>query len=265
MLSKITKEAFILTWPGDDPISVKWDGEVVMVPDRKTVARTFEEVKGSPYRFGAAVDAAGKPLAGTVAIVDILGTNTEGGAVKMFDARAFAIGIEVNHKGLLARGLEVVVDAADVPETLERNREKFEETEEINARAIVAEELKRQSEYEKKNGIPAPRSSSSEMVTKAMAFLKTRAATPRRSLHDRAEMQAALGFAPDAQRAVAPVAAPVVAPVEDEAGVVAEALQTACEEAGVNLTKPELVGLLKKDPAVMKAISEKLEKATVAA
>jgi hypothetical protein len=259
-LSTIARESFILTWPGDEPVEVQWASERILVPGRNEIADT--EKKGSRYRFTAALDRAGKPIPGTVALVDDIGPDlVTGGSVKHFDARAYCVGIETNHKALLARGLEIVVDPDDVAATIEKNREKYEEDKEASARQTISEELARRAHWEKQ-GQPAPRSSSSQAVTEALEFMESRKNVLGRGLHKKEALLAALGATTEAE--VVPVKAPVVVE-EDEATLVAAALVNQCEEANINLTKPELLGLLKKDTNTMRAVSEKLERATAAA
>jgi hypothetical protein len=264
-LSKITKEAFILTWPGDEPVTVVWSGEHILVPGRNEIARTVDEVPGSRYRFPAAVDAEGRPIPGTVVLADVLGTDAEtGGQVKYFDARGYAVGIEANLKPLLARGLEIVVHPEDVEPTIAKNREKYEEHKEAEARNTVSEELARLAHWEKQ-GVPAPRSTSSAAVTEAMRFLETRKGAQTAGMHKRDALLSALGVPVESAAPVVPQAVPVAPKEESEASIVAEALVHNCEEAGINLTKPELMGLLKRDVNTIKAVSEKLERATAAA
>jgi hypothetical protein len=98
-----------------------------------------------------------------------------------------------------------------------------------------------------------------------MRFLETRKGAQTAGLHKRDALLSALGVPVESAAPVVPQAVPVAPKEESEASIVAEALVHNCEEAGINLTKPELMGLLKRDVGTIKAVSEKLERATAAA
>jgi hypothetical protein len=104
-----------------------------------------------------------------------------------------------------------------------------------------------------------------------MRFLETRKTSQGIGLHKRDALLSALGVPVEGHekrvnQLLDGISAAQAPPKEEsEASIVAEALVHNCEEAGINLTKPELMGLLKRDVNTIKAVSEKLERATAAA
>lgn len=258
---------FILVWPGDEEVAPQYGGEKILIPAREDVAIAYDEkdpsTKGSRYRYGCAF-LNGKPLAGTVIIHDVNVRNpTTGGTVKAFDAEEWCKGLEQNNKSLFARGFNVVLDPADVAEAMEVGRPKWERAQEIAWEQEVRDELARQKNFKEKNGQPAPQSSSHESVKRAIAGLEKIRRTRRDAISED-ELVSALGGPSVAAKPAQKLVGPERHDDEVDLAQAARSLKKAAADAGINLLKTELEGLLDQDPGIMEQVSQKLEKAGVA-
>lgn len=255
-------QSLIVVWPGDKAVVATYNGEAIRLPARNEVAILG---KGSPFRHGAALDAAGNAIPGTVELIDVEHEDPiTNGTVKDFDAQAWARGIYDVNKPLINRGLRIVMDRSEIPAALAEGRPLWEKAQVAEAENVVREELSRMAYWEKK-GQPAPESSSHEAVMEARAFL-AQVHLRRKDAFSKSDLLSVLGEVPAAApQAAAPAPAPAVttAPVrtEDDIAAAARALHKAATDHGIKLTKAELEGLLTLDPGVMDLIDKKLEEA----
>lgn len=259
-------QSFIIVWPGDEEVSVQYNGEPVIIPATSQVADPG--AKHSRHRFPSAKDRAGNPIPGTVLLSDIVREDAAtAGIVKPFDAREWCEGVYANNKPLINRGLRIVVEPEEVEAARAEGRPLWEKGEIGHAESVLREELARM-DYWSKKGQPAPESSSHEAVMKAKAFLENVHRNRKDSI-SKDDLLAALGEAPKYAPAV-PAAAPVAPPAattEDpqaDLAIAARAMRKAAQEGKVNLTKAELEGLIDLNVEVMTAVEKKLEEAGAA-
>lgn len=252
-------QSLIVVWPGDKAVVATYNGEAIRLPARNEVAILG---KGSPFRHGAALDAAGNAIPGTVELVDVEHEDPiTNGTVKDFDAQAWARGIYDVNKPLINRGLRIVMDRSEIPAALAEGRPLWEKAQVAEAENVIREELSRMAYWEKK-GQPAPESSSHEAVMEAKAFL-AQVHLRRKDAFSKSDLLSALGEVPATapQAVAAPAPAEAHVRTEDDIAAAARALHKAATDHGIKLTKAELEGLLTLDAGVMDLIDKKLEEA----
>jgi hypothetical protein len=247
-------QKFIFVWPGDENLQTGFNGEVMIVPPRDTVA---EQTPGSPYRFPAAEDRDGRKLPGTIVIQDrIVQASPSGGHLKLFDAAECCAFMEDSRDDLFNRGFAIVMDPDDVGMAMEEGRPKYEASQMNLAREILHAELERRKRWDAK-GIPAPPSSSDHKVRWAVAHLET-AAEQTPQLSQEALVAALAGKKlPDLPIPAELPPAPKPVPRVKEPLSVTELFQMA-DAAGVSMTKAEMAKLLRGDPDFRESLLDQI-------
>jgi hypothetical protein len=255
VLSFLRKDReFIAVWPGDDECVMEMFGERIYVPPSDEVADHGQ--KGSKYRFPPGKDASGRPMGGTVALSDRWIRDPETQAdQKLFDSEKFIRSIYERNPSLIARGLTVVESAEHVEAARKMGRPKWEAAKVKDWENTIRIEMTRR-EHWKKQGQPAPESSSAQSVKEAIAGLKRFNSVKRSTIDDKDLVEALSGFVTPFEPAPLEVAEEPV-----DAQKAGADLYDAAREAGVFLKKEEIAGLLKQDIDVMDAVAEKIRTA----
>ncbi len=265
----------IAVWPGDDYACPQYDGLPIMVPPRSVVAEPEDKAdpktKGSIFRFPAALDAAGRPIPGTVVLTTEIRPDPSTGGVRVdFDALAWADGVETTdaNKGLIARGLKIVDSVDEVAAAMAAGREKWEAGKEREWMTVLDNEQKRRDELKAKgmrdHGCPNP-----ALVRAAHGGLMglRRSRTERDVQITDDELMAAISGAPAPVLRAVPSPEPVRTPqepkAEDTVAEVADLCLKAAVMCDVDLTKAQFTGLVKHDEAIVQQVMEKLVKAGV--
>lgn len=256
---------YIAVWPGDDYVTLCYDGQPITLPPRNVVADAT--TKGSKFRFGPAKTAEGKPIPGTVLLeTDINPDPTTRGLRTEFDATAWVDGLMgVNGMSGVGgafekRGFTVVDDAEDVPAAHRDGRVKWEAVERERCLAVLDQETVRRKAMSDRGQryIAGPNDAKVRAAHAALMAMSVKAEEV--SLSDDELMSAQGILARPAARFEAPIFPPAasVLPVESPLQIQADKLFDECERKGVYLTRPDLAGLVKLDPAVIKSIEAKL-------
>ena len=259
---------FICVWPGDEPITPMYGGQPITVPARHEVAD--KEVKGSPYRYGAAVDVTGKKLPGTVEIEDAIMTDVSSGQiVRLFDAQDWVRGLKANNKHLFDRGFTVVKAASQVAQAMEEGLPKWQKAKVADWKGILSQEyaarMKAQTEGRPEPPLTPERA---EQLERAIMGIKEfESKTQKRVATD--TLADALGITPrysapppDPVKAIVEAAtAPKEKEPEDDLGSVAEELVRIAREKNIHVKNEHLKGLVLRDPAAIAAVEAQLEAA----
>lgn len=256
------EKAFIVTWPGDDIVELRFLGETICAPPIGAIA----EAEKGRFRYGSARDAHGNYISGTVLIKDRFDQTPEG-SKKVFDAEYFLFGDNTPGKGLtgtneplMARGLMVVDDISQVAEAHRVGREMWEEKQAIADDDLLRNELARRQRHAiNAPGAPVPVALDDQAVKAASERQKMRTLRNRPSVSDD-DLISALGGVSAVQLPVttkaplAPVADDVLSPSD-----IASHLWKAAKSNSVTLSKPQQQALLDQDPAGMEEIRAVLE------
>lgn len=257
---------YIAVWPGDDSVSPCYDGQPITLPPRNVIADP--KAPGSKYRFGPARDHDGKAIPGTVLLETDIRPNPQTGGVRTeFDAEAWVDGLlGVNGMtgtgaALQRRGFTVVDDADDVPAAMRAGRPMWEGVERDRCFAILDEEAARRKSFADKNQRYVAGPHEAKFRAAHATLLAMNAQAEGAAISDD-ELLSVRGMPSQARREVVfPPAAsvsPVVAALESPLQIQADKLFDECERKGVYLTRPDLAGLVKLDPVVIKSIEAKL-------
>jgi hypothetical protein len=255
VLSFLRKDReFYAVWSGDDECVMQMFGESVYVPPSDEVADTTQ--KGSKYRFPPAKDASGRAIPGTVALMDLWGYDQEAQSEqKRFDAEQFIRSVYERNPALISRGLTVVEHVEQIEAARAMGRPKWEAAKVKDWETTIRQEMTRR-EHWKKQGQPAPESSSAQSVKEAIAGLKRFNSVKRSTIDDKDLVEALSGFVAPFEPAPLEVAEEPV-----DAQKAGADLYDAAQEAGVFLKKEEIAGLLKQDIDVMESVAEKIRAA----
>lgn len=249
----------ILVWPGDEPISPMYGGEVITLPPKDQVATAGHGI----YRYGAALDRQGKPMPGTVLLKDVMSVDpSTAQVVKVFDAESWVKGLMGVNKKLFERGLTAVVDPDDVAPAMEAGGKRWYQSKLQEWDNEIRTEAARRQKYTSQGQAPPPLDDKGE-ASLQNAILQLRMNQDRRgSAISDVDLRVALG-GPVAVPAAAPVA-PVKAETDEDA-LQAHALELyrLARANSVSLLKDELDGLLAHDETAMLVVTEKLEAAGV--
>lgn len=260
------EKSFIITWPGDDIVELRFLGETICAPPIGAIA----EAKKGRFRFGSAQDERGNYISGTVVIKDRFETTPEG-AKKVFDAEYFLFGENIEGQGLtgtnealMARGLMVVDDVSQVAEAHRIGREMWEEKQAIADDELLRNELARRQRHAiNAPGAPVPVALDDQAVKAAAERQKQRTTRNRPSVSDDDLVSALGGVSALGAAARPPVTTKApVAPVADEAlspADIASHLWKAAKSHSVTLSKPQQQALLDQDPAGMEEVRAVLE------
>ncbi len=268
MLTQGRQKLYIAVWSGDEPLTVSAQGQPICIPPIHEVA--VAGVKGSRYRFPAAVGKDGRPLPGTVAIHDVYIVKDEA-TVKQFDAEEWCRTVEENQNDLFKTGFDTTTDPDSVAVIQEQGRIQFEDMQ-FRRDELIVEHARQQAEHWRKQGKQRPQSTADDAVRAAMGRLNERRKAGKlgSSINPISmdEMDQALGLAPGttgaATGAVA-TSAPAPARAVTDLDAAASALMRAVREGNIRLKNEEIQGLIDRDPALMEQVQKKVEAAEAAA
>lgn len=273
MWSRIQSQ--ILTWCGDEPMEVGYDGSLIRIPPVNEIAR---KGVGSPYRLESATTRQGVPLPGTVLVQDVIQEKEDGGFKKIFDVAEFCAFLERDCQDLFARGLAIVSDPDDVRVVQTECRPLYEASLDARAREVIAQELQRRKRFEEQ-GQPAPPGSNINDVLWAVKHQRSRASRTRVAQVPTAELHAAMaeafgtttdfvaprpaprdpeplhappalatiGYEEQPQPIPEPVGAEPLPPAAPTQGAGASSMIDAAEELGIKLSKNDLTKLIRGD------------------
>ncbi len=251
----------ILVWPGDEPISPMYGGEVITVPPKDQVATAGRGI----YRYGAAQDRSGKPMPGTVLLKDVMSVDpSTAQVVKVFDAEGWVKGLMGVNKKLFERGLTVVVEPDDVAPAMEHGAKLWYQSKLAEWDNEIRTEAARRQKYTAQGQAPPPLDEKGE-ASLQNAILQLRMNQDRRgSAISDVDLRVALG---GPAVVPAPAATPVV-PVkaetdEDALSAAAVEMYKLARANKVPLLKEELDGLLARDLTIMAVVEAKLSEAGV--
>lgn len=260
--------SYVLVWSGDEIAEPGYDGMVAAIPPIDQVANPA--APNSKYRFPAHEDAHG-PIPGTVVLRSVIVQNhATGGFNTEFDATAWCDGIEStsNGKGLLGRGLYVQdghVTRAEVEALQREGRPKWEAAQEAQWNQTLAHEMTRRDKLKAQNR-PITSAPNERAIREAVVGLeRLRVSRVEKMVSDDA-IRGALGFERPAPATVTPFPAPVTTPEPAKnKGLdgLAEQLLAIAQKHNVRLKNDEVMGLVKRDEAVMIAVQTKLTEAGV--
>lgn len=242
MYSRINTQ--ILTWAGDEPLQIAYDGQNINVPPMTETARTGGS---SIYRFESARDGKGELIPGTLLLKDVTVQRRDGSYKRALQVTDVCDYLTTQRDDLFQRGFNIVGTPQEVAEALEAGRPLYEASQDERARALLASELERRKKFEAK-GQPAPPREDEHNITWAIQHLRARAASkPKASVED---IRAALEgeYAPTPKSAVTPPRKVSAQEIFEEA-----------QELGVVLTKNELTGLLTNDKELTAFVLEKIK------
>lgn len=223
-------QTFILTWPGDDEVRVKWNGEVVTIPPHDQIAKT-----GAKFR--PPVDESGRPIPGAVAVSDIYVNRPGHGRKKQFDAELWCQGVSDSKGVLMERGLYIIEDQKDIEAAKKEGRPKWERAKVRQALETLRSEAVRQQEL-KARGLPPVAPQNYERILDAAQVVK-KSRERDGAIVSLESIQALLGEA-----------GPQTVDVGSEKPVSEDRAKTAREmakRAGLTLKKAELEALLDGD------------------
>ena len=255
----------ILVWPGDEPETVMYGGEQVVVPPRDTVATLGDRYTPSIYRWPAATDKQGRPIPGTVLIKDVLRTGEQNETIKVFDAESWCKGLGQVAIKVFERGFAIVVDPDEVPAAMEAGLKRWRRAKIAEWDNAVRYELSRRENYRTKGQVAPPLDDIGEQkLQNAIRNLREEQERAGSAISD-GDLRVALGG--QAVLPTAPTAAPAPPPPakaeEDELGEAAGHMYKLAKQHDVKLLKEELDGLLARDLAIMAAVEAKLNEAGV--
>lgn len=238
------KNEQIFVWPGEEPLSISFDGSVIVIPPRHIFSRPG---KGSIYKLEGARKANGDPIPGTVVVADVVVETPGGGYATSFDVRQICEYLVRDRDDLFRQGFNIVSTPEEVVTAMEMGIPLYEASQVERARAVIATELERRKKFEDR-GQPAPPSSSEHLVQWAIAHLKRQEA--RRPAHSADDLRAVL------EGRYIQAAPPSTVPVkETKAGT---ALYNEAKELNVQLTKPEMQAILDGDEEQLQFVRAKI-------
>ena len=242
MYSRINAQ--ILTWAGDEPLQIAYDGQFINIPPMNGTARTGGT---SIYRFESARDAKGELIPGTILLKDVTVPRPDGSFKRALQVTEVCDYLSRDRDDLFRRGFNIVGTPQEIAEALEAGRPLYEASQDERARALLASEIERRKKFEAR-GQPAPPREDEYNITWAIQHLRARsAAKPKASMED---IRAAL------EGEYAPVPKSAVAPPKK---LSAQEIYAEAQELGVMLTKNELTGLLTNDDEQTEFVLEKIK------
>lgn len=259
----------IVAWAGDDMAKPGYGGMVVVVPPRHEIANPA--APASQYRFQAASDQDGA-IPGTVILESVIVHDSNmGGFRAEFDATEWCDGIETTEfgKGLIARGMTILdgnATRAEIEAAQKTGRPKWEAAQEAQWNQVLAAEMTRRDKLKAQNR-PLSAAPNEKAIRDAIAGLEMlRVSRVEKMVPDDA-IRGALGFdrpAP-APATVTPFPTPVATTEPKDKGLdgLAEQLLAIAQKHNVRLKNDEVMGLVKRDEAVMIAVQTKLTDAGV--
>jgi hypothetical protein len=259
---------FVLVWAGNDIATPGYGGMVAAIPPVDKIANPA--APNSPYRFPAAEDERG-PIPGSVVLKSVIvPDHTTGGYRAEFDATNWCDGIETTElgKGLFKRGLTILDGGAtrsDIEQAQAEGRPKWESAQEAQWSETVSREVTRRSRLKEQNR-PITVAPNEKAVREAMAGLSMLQQQRAEKMVSDDALAQAIGLAPKVAPAPATVTPfPVAATTGPDKSLdnLAESLLSIAQKHNVRLKNDEVMGLVKRDEAVMMAVQTKLTEAGV--
>lgn len=246
-----SKASAIFVWVGEEKLRIGFDALTFVVPARNETAYLREGAVGLPWTHESARFPSGGLIPGTIVVEDVTDTTNEGGFVQRLSVDRFCRFLERDRAELFERGFDIVQKTEDVKAAMELALPRYNKSQDVHAREIIATEMERQKRYIDK-GAPIPPSSSSSKVDWAVRHLMNRPVeTVQYKTDDLARvLEGRLTRPPETQ-----LPPPAIVSAGPPSG---EDLLDQAEAVGVKLNTVELRGLVKNDPAVMQVVSEKI-------
>lgn len=246
-MSKIRRynkvQSHILVWCGDEPLEVMYNAVPMLIPPINEFARVEP---GTPYRLPGATTKAGVPLPGTILVQDQSEMTPEGGFVTTFKVNDFCAFLERDCPELFARGFNIVTDPEDVRDVQLEGRPLYEASLDAKASAILEAELVRQKKLEEA-GRPITVAPNEQQVIWAFQH-KQKRGSQKPALSKDTILGAITGT-------YMPQEAPAIPSVEAKT---AQGIIDECEALGINLTKSDLMALIRQDAEMLPFVMEKI-------
>ena len=259
----------ILVWPGDEPETAMYGGEQIVIPAREQVATVGDKFTPSIFRWPAATDRQGRPIAGTVSIKDVMRIGEQGESIVVFSAEGWCKGLRQCNQKLFERGFAIVIDPEDVPAAMEAGLKRWRRAKVAEWDNAVRYEMARRENYRTKGQVAPPLDDLGEQkLQNAIRNLRAEQDRAGSAISD-SDLRVALGGPVTAPALpVVPVLeasapAPKEAKPEDELGEAADNMYRLAREHKIHLTKNELDGLLSRDMGAMAELEQKLTEAGV--
>jgi hypothetical protein len=244
------KNSVVFVWPGEEPLTLKYDGIQIVLPPRDVIARVG---LGSIYTHEAA-EVKGRKLAGTVVVEDVTVLTAEGGYKTILNIDHLCRYLVRDRDDLFARGFNIVEDPTLIDEALTVGLPLYSESQVRRAREVLSRELQRQKGYKDRGEVPPP-STSEHLISWAVKHLKSLG--PQKQAHRMEDLSAVLEGrqlnepAEPAQQMVHDVPAEQIV---EASGVFAEA-----RAAGLSLGNFELQSLLTGNEETIAKVRVKIE------
>lgn len=240
------RQAQIFVWPGEEPLTLTYNGYTFVVPSR------FETAKPGPksiYAYESARTGKGDLIPGTILVKDRIEATANGGQKLVFDVQAMCEYLTRDRDELFRQGFNIVTMPNEVVTAMEIGLPLYEASQDERAKDIIAKEMERRKKFEDK-GTPYPPSSSEHLVMWAIGHLKNRQAA-RKPMHTSDELRAALEGRYLAEATPATIPVPYTAQGQE--------LYDQAKAAGVVLTKAELQGILENDEEQIGFVRAKIQ------
>lgn len=231
------KNSVVFVWPGEEPLSLQYDGMRIVVPPRDAVSR---KGVGSPYTHEAA-EIQGRKVPGTAVIEDVTSITPEGGYRVSLSIDHLCRYLTRDRDDLFNRGFNIVESVDQIQEAMTLGIPLYAESQVTRAREVLAREMQRQKGYKDRGETPPP-STSEKLIAWAVNHL--RAMGPRQQAHNIDDLQAVMeGRAPTVVSSPPQAAAANLTTndVMARAGAVFQAAQA----AGIRLNGVEMGNLLR--------------------
>ncbi len=231
------KNSVIFVWPGEEPLELKYDGMLIVLPPRDAVSRP---AAGSRYTHEAA-ELAGRKVPGTIVLEDVTVLTVEGGYRTLVNVDHVCRYLTRDRDDLFARGFNIVESADQIQEAMTLGIPLYAESQVARARAVLSREMQRQKGYKDRGETPPP-STSEKLIAWAVNHLRRIPQQQAHRLEDLAAVMEGRAETPSAQMAPGvTVSAPVEGDVMARAGAVFQAAQA----AGIRLNGVEMGNLLR--------------------
>jgi hypothetical protein len=179
------KNSVVFVWPGEEPLTLKYDGIQIVLPPRDVIARVG---LGSIYTHEAA-EVKGRKLAGTVVVEDVTVLTAEGGYKTILNIDHLCRYLVRDRDDLFARGFNIVEDPTLIDEALTVGLPLYSESQVRRAREVLSRELQRQKGYKDRGEVPPP-STSEHLISWAVKHLKSLG--PQKQAHRMEDLSAVL-------------------------------------------------------------------------
>jgi hypothetical protein len=224
------KNSVVFVWPGEEPLSLQYDGMRIVVPPRDAVSR---KGVGSPYTHEAAE------------IQDVTSITAEGGYRVSLSIDHLCRYLTRDRDDLFNRGFNIVETVDQIQEAMTLGIPLYAESQVTRAREVLAREMQRQKGYKDRGETPPP-STSEKLIGWAVNHL--RAMGPRQQAHNLDDLQAVMeGRAGSSAVTVASSPRQVEASSQTTGDVMARAGEVfqAASKLGIRLNGIEMGNLLR--------------------